>query len=121
MTISVCRRRSASSAALSRRRAVRLLIAPSRFSISAAVCPNYPLDGAPCSVLLLRLRDREQFATSDSELVNLLLDDGWDVHHAAIGKRVENLITVLPRHFLAVVVLQGDVNGDVGLKLNFLA
>src|SRR6202049_4754746 len=88
-----------------------------RFSISASVGPNYPLDAAPCSVLLLRLRDREQFATSDSELVNLLLDDGWDVHHAAIGERVEDLITVLPRHCLAIVVLQCDVDGDVGLKL----
>jgi hypothetical protein len=29
------------------------------------------------------------------------------------------LITVLPRHFLAIVVLQCDVDRDVGLKLNF--
>src|ERR1700676_4643010 len=120
-TISVCRRRPGSAAALSRHCAVRLLLAPLRFSISASVCRKHPLDGAPRSVLLLRLRNRKEFATSDSELVDLLLDDGWDVHHAAIGERVEDLITVLPRHFLAIVVLQCDVDGDVGLKLNFIA
>jgi len=42
-----------------------------------------------------------------------------DVHDAAIGERVEDLITVLPSHFLAIVVLQSDVDRDVGLKLNF--
>src|SRR5579872_2938751 len=96
------------------------MIAPLRFWISASVCPNHPLDGAPCSVLLLRLSDREQFAPSDSELVNFLLNDGWHVHDAAIGERVEDLITVLPSHFLPVVILQGDVDRDVGLKVNFL-
>jgi multidrug efflux pump subunit AcrB len=34
---------------------------------------------------------------------------------------VEDLITVLTRHFLAIVVLQCDIDRDVGLKLNFLA
>src|SRR5580698_7219746 len=121
MTISVCRRRSASATALSRRLAVWLLNARLCFSVSASVCRNHPFDGAPGSALLLRLRDREQFATSDSELVNLLLHDGWHIHDPAIGERVEDLITVLPGHFLAIVVLQCEVDRDVGLKLNLLA
>jgi len=64
---------------------------------------------------------REQFASSDSELVNFPLDDWRYVHDAAIGERVKHLVAVLPGHFLPVVVFQCDLDRDVGLKLHLVA
>src|ERR1022692_1682170 len=82
---------------------------------------HHPLDCAPRPVLLFRFRESEQLASSDSAFVNSLLDEWWHVHDAAIGKRIQHLVAVLPGHFLPVVVFQCDLDRDVGLKLHLVA
>ena len=66
-------------------------------------------------------RESEQFASSDSEFFNFPLDDRRHVHDAAIGEGIQDLVAVLPVHFLPIAVFQCDLDRDIGLKLHLVA